>query len=96
MGRQHAKSDTGPEIDPTLKWAAKMAETQVRLQIAPSDLWAVNRLKDTPGRKLAQYLNGSLKVRKMYIVKIGPSIEWVVNRPKSHRADIGPKYIAGC
>ena len=62
----------------------------------PSDLWAVNGLKDTPGRKLAQHLNGSLKGRKMYILKIGPSLEWAVNRPKSHRADIEPKYIAGC
>ena len=62
----------------------------------PTDLWAVNRLKDTPGRKLAQHLNGSLKGRKMYILKISPSLEWVVNMPKSHRADIEPKYIAGC
>ena len=30
----------------------------------------------------------------MYILKIGPSIEWAVNRPKSHWADIEPKYIA--
>ena len=30
----------------------------------------------------------------MYILKIGPSIKWAVNRPKSHRADIEPKYIA--
>ena len=62
----------------------------------PSDLWAINRLKDTPGRKLAQHLNGSLKGRKIYILKIGPSLEWAVNRPKPHRADIVPKYIAGC
>ncbi len=66
------------------------------LKIGPTDLWVVNRLKDTPGRKLAQYLNGLLKGRKMYIVKIGPSTEWAVNRPESHRADIEPKYIAGC
>ena len=62
----------------------------------PTDLWVVNRLKDTPGRKLAQHLNGSLKGRKMYILQIGPSIKWAVNMPKSHRADIDPKYIAGC
>ena len=32
----------------------------------------------------------------MYILKIGPSIEWAVIGPKSHQADIEPKYIAGC
>ena len=60
----------------------------------PTDIRAVTRLKDTPGRKLAQHLNGSLKGRKMYILKIGPCIKWAVNRPKSHQADIQPKYIA--
>ena len=62
----------------------------------PTASWAVNRLKDTPGQKLAQHLNGSLKGQKMYILKIGPSIKRVVNRPKSHRANIEPRYIAGC
>ena len=95
MGRQQAESDTGPEIGPTLKWADKRPKLRSTTN-GPSDLWAVNKLKDTPGRKLAQHLNGSLKGRKMYIVKIGPSTEWAVNRPKSHRADIEPKYIAGC
>ena len=95
MGRQQAESDTGPEIGPTLKWAAK------RLKLRSDYKWPIrfmglNRLKDTPGRKLAQHLNGSLKGRKMYILKIGPSIKWAVNRPKSHRADIEPKYIVGC
>ena len=95
MGRQQAESDTGPEIGPTLKWAAKRPKLRSDYKW-PSDLWAINRLKDTPGRKLAQHLNGSLKGRKMYIMKIGPSIKWAVNKPKSHRADIEPKYIAGC
>ena len=94
MGRQQAESDTGPEIGPTLKWAAKRPNSGP-ITNGPSDLWTVNRLKDTPGQKLAQHLNGSLKGRKMYVLKIGPSIEWAVNRPKSHRADIEPKYIAG-
>src|SRR5215216_6778466 len=62
----------------------------------PTHLWAINRLKNTPGRKLAQHLNGSLKARKMYILKVGPSLEWAVNRPKPYQADIEPKYIAGC
>ena len=62
----------------------------------PTVVRAVNRPKGTQGRELAQHLNGSLKGRKMYILKIGPSIEWAVNRPKSHQADIEPKYIAGC
>ena len=95
MGHQQAESDTGPEIGPTLKWATK------RPKLRSDNKWpirfmAVNGLKDTPGRKLAQHLNGSLKGQKMYILKIGTSIKWVVNRPKSHRADIEPKYIAGC
>ena len=87
MGRQQAESDIGPVIGPTLKWAAKRPKLRFDCN-GPSDLWAVNRLKDTPGRKLAQHLNGSLKGQKMYILKIGPSIKWVVNRPKSHPADI--------
>lgn len=62
----------------------------------PTHLWVVNRLKDRLGWKLAQHLNGSLKGRKTYILKIGPSLEWAVNRPKPHGADIEPKYIAGC
>lgn len=95
MGHQQAESDIGPEIGPTLKWARK-GRNSVPTTNVPLDLWAVNRLKDTPGQKLAQHLNGSLKGRKMYILKIGPSIKRVVNRPKSHRADIEPKYIAGC
>src|SRR5215216_3470291 len=61
----------------------------------PTHLWAINRLKDTPGREFAQHLNGSLKGRKTYILKICPFLEWAVNRPKPRRADIEPNYIAG-
>ena len=95
MGRQQAERHTGPEIGPTLNGLLKGRNSGPTTN-GPSDLWAANRLKDTPGQKLAQHLNGSLKGRKMYILKIGPSIEWAVNRLKSHRADIEPKYIAGC
>ena len=95
MGRQQAERHTGPEIGPTLKWAAKRSKLRSGYKW-PIRFMAVNRLKDTPGRKLVQHLNGSLKGRKMYILKIGPSIKWAVNRPKSHRADIEPRYIAGC
>ena len=95
MGRQQAESDTGPELAQHLNGPLKGRNSGPTTN-GPSDLWAVNRLKDTPGRKLAQHLNGSLKGRKMYILKIGPSIKWAVNRPKSHQADIEPKYIARC
>ena len=67
-----------------------------RIVNGPTVLWAFSRLKEKPGQKLAQYLNGSLKGRKMYILKIRRSIEWAINSPKSHRADIEPKFIAGC
>ena len=95
MGRQQAKSDTGPEIGQTLKRAAK--RTKLRSDYKwPIRFMGRRQVKDTPGRKLAQHLNGSLKGRKMYILKIGPSIKWAVNRPKYHWANIEPKYIAGC
>ena len=94
MGRQQAERHTGPEIGPTLKWVAKRPKLRSDYKW-PICLRAVNRLKDTPGQKLAQHLNGSLKGRKVYILKIGPSIKWAVNRQKSHRADIEPKYIVG-
>ena len=95
MGRQLAESDTGSEIGPTLKWAAKRPKLRSDYKW-PIRFMGRNTLKDTPDRKLAQHLNGSLKGRKMYILKIGPSIEWAVNRLKSHWGNIESKYIAGC
>ena len=95
MGRHQAERHTGLEIAQHLNGSLKGRNSGLTTN-GPTDLLAVNKLNDTPGQKLAQHLNGSLKGRKMYILKIGPSIKRVVNRPKSHRADIEPKYIAGC
>ena len=95
MSRQQAKSDPGQKLAQHLNGPLKGRNSGPTTN-GPSDLWVVNRLKDTPGRKLAQHLNGSLKGQKMYILKIGPSIKRVINKPKSHRADIEPRYIAGC
>ena len=41
--------------------------------IGPIDLWTVNRLKVTPGQKLAQHLNGPLKGRNA-----GPTTKWPI------------------
>ena len=94
MGLQQAEREIGLVLDNEEHGLLK-GQNSGPTTNGPTHLWAVNKLKDTPGRKLAQHLNGSLKDRKMYILKIGPSLEWAVNRPKSHRAAIEPKYIAG-
>ena len=93
MGRHQAERHTRLEIGPTLKWVAK------RPKLRSDYKWP----KSFMGRQQAERHTGpeispTLKwvARKMYILKIGPSLEWAVNRPKSHRADIEPKYIAGC
>ena len=95
MGRQHAESDTGPDIDPTLKWAAKRPKLRFDYKW-PIRFIGRQKAERHTGPEISQHLNGSLKGRKMYILKIGPSIKWAVNKPKSHRANIKPKYIAGC
>ena len=50
--------------------------------IGPTDLWVVNRLKVTPGQKLAQHLNGPLKGQNSGPNTNGPTDLWAVNMLK--------------